>query len=107
LSPDDPRSGAVAAFGVDQPIPRFGLPLNEGQTVSLDFNAVYHQTFNAQPAFGLAVDYAVEPAGMADDYNARDQAAIRARMRAVAAHVAAGDDLRAGPFAAENTAESE
>jgi hypothetical protein len=81
--PDEPESAAIAAFDVDQPIPDLSIPLNRGEYLTFDFNTVYHQTFRAQPAFGLAVNYAAAPEVVERDYNQRDQAAIAARMLTV------------------------
>ncbi|MDX1992302.1 MAG: DUF4058 family protein [bacterium] len=81
--PDEPQSAAIAAFDVDQPIPMLSIPLNRGDMLHFDFNVVYHQTFRAQPAFGLAVNYATAPEAVERDYNERDQRAIAARMLTV------------------------
>ena len=83
LPPDEPESGAIAAFDVDQPVPSLRIPLNDQNRFTFDFNSVYHQTFAAQPAFGLAVDYTVPPTSAKRDYNQRDQIRIAARMLTV------------------------
>jgi hypothetical protein len=98
LPPDDPHSGAVAAFDVDQPVPTLSIPLNRGEHLTFDFNAVYHQTFRAQPAFGMAVNYAAAPEGVEQDYNARDRLAIAARMLTVQKLKRDGIDLSNGPY---------
>jgi hypothetical protein len=96
--PDDPQSGAIAAFDVDQPIPAFSIPLNRGEYLTFDFNAVYHQTFRAQPAFGFAVNYAAAPEEVERDYNLRDQTAIAARMLTVQKLHREGTNLAQGPY---------
>lgn len=83
LPPDEPESGAIAAFDVDQPIPSLSIPLNRADHFTFDFNSIYHQTFAAQPAFGLAVDYIMPPTAAKRDYNQRDQIRIAARMLTV------------------------
>lgn len=98
LPPDDLHSGAIAAFAVDQPIPALSIPLSPGAALTFDFNAVYHQTFKAQPAFGMAVNYAAPPAAMEEDYNQRDRQAITSRMLTVQHLVDAGVNLDDGPF---------
>lgn len=98
IPPDDPRSGAIAPFTVDQPIPALMIPLNPDTSFTFDFNAVYHQTFKAQPAFGMAVNYAAPPIAMNEDYNQRDQEAIRARMDTLQRLVESGINLADGPY---------
>lgn len=98
LPPDDDHSAAIAAFAVDEPIPSLTIPLNHGDAVTCDFNAVYHQTFRAQPAFGMAVNYAAAPLDWASDYNTRDQQAIAARMLTVQQARRDGLSLNDGPY---------
>ena len=93
LPPDSPESGAIASFAVDQPIPSLNIPLNHGDTLTFDFNAVYQQTFRAQPAFGLVVDYAIAPESVEEDYNRRDQTTIAARMLTVQQSARDGHNL--------------
>jgi hypothetical protein len=95
---DEPESAAIAAFDVDQPIPALSIPLNRGEYFTFDFNAVYHQTFRAQPAFGMAVNYAAAPEAVERNYNLRDQAAIAARMLTVQKLQRQGVNLAAGPY---------
>jgi hypothetical protein len=95
---DDPQSGGVASFSVDQPIPMLKIPLNHGDHVLCDFGSVYRHTFEAQPAFSDQVDYSRPPVNAAADYNARDLRAIAARMLTVQALAARGVDLMQGPF---------
>lgn len=94
---DEPESAAIAAFDVDQPIPALSIPLNRGEYLTFDFNTVYHQTFRAQPAFGMAVNYAAAPEAVERDYNLRDQAAIAARMLTVQKLHREGANLTQGP----------
>jgi hypothetical protein len=96
--PDEPESAAIAAFDVDQPIPVISIPLNRGEYLTFDFNAVYHQTFRAQPAFGFAVNYAAAPEAVERDYNLRDQTAIAARMLTVQKMQREGINLADGPY---------
>jgi hypothetical protein len=98
LPPDDPQSGAIAAFAVDEPIPSLRIPLNRGEQLTFDFNMVYHQTFRAQPAFGMAVNYAAAPEAVERDYNVRDQAAIAARMLTIQKLQREGVNLANGPY---------
>jgi len=98
LPPDDERSGAIAAFDVDEPIPAMRIPLNRGDHLTFDFNAGYHQTFQAQPAFGMAVNYAAAPEGVEQDYNRRDRLAIAARMLTVQKLQREGVNLANGPY---------
>lgn len=96
--PDDPQSAAIAAFGVDQPIPALSIPLNRDEHLNFDFNAVYHLTFRAQPAFGMAVNYAAPPPAVERDYNTRDRLAIAARMLTVQKLQREGADLTDAPY---------
>jgi hypothetical protein len=98
LPPDDERSGAIAALDVDEQIPAMRIPLNRGDHLIFDFNAVYHQTFQAQPAFGLAVNYGTAPEGVEQDYNTRDRLAIAARMLTVQKLQREGVALADGPY---------
>jgi hypothetical protein len=98
LPPDEPESAAIAAFDVDQPIPALSIPLNRGEYFTFDFNAIYHQTFRAQPAFGMAVNYAAAPEAVERNYNLRDQAAIAARMLTVQKLHREGANLTQGPY---------
>jgi hypothetical protein len=100
--PDEPESAAIAAFDVDQPIPTLSIPLNRGEYLTFDFNTVYHQTFRAQPAFGLAVNYAAAPEAVERDYNLRDQTAIAARMLTVQKLHREGVNLAEGPYPADS-----
>ncbi len=95
---DEPESAAIAAFDVDQPIPALSIPLNRGEYLTFDFNAVYLQTFRAQPAFGFAVNYATAPKAVERDYNLRDQSAIAARMLTVQKMQRERVDLTQGPY---------
>jgi hypothetical protein len=96
--PDEPESAAIATFDVDQPIPALSIPLNRGEYFTFDFNAVYHQTFRAQPAFGMAVNYAAAPEAVERDYNLRDQTALAARMLTVQKLHREGVNLAEGPY---------
>jgi Protein of unknown function (DUF4058) len=97
LPHDDERSGAIAAFDVDQPIPLIPIPLNHGDHLTCDFNAVYHQTFRVQPAYSLAVNYFNAPENVEQDYNLRDRVAIAARMITVQQLAQAGVNVAESP----------
>jgi hypothetical protein len=51
----------VYGFDVDMPIPAVNIPLADEDTLLLDFQAVYNQTFESLPAYGQRVDYAQLP----------------------------------------------
>lgn len=70
-------------FGVDIPIPTIDIPLARGETIPVNFGAVYHDTLNSLAAFSEPVDYAALPERF-DSYHPADQERIRRRMAAVA-----------------------
>jgi len=75
-----PGETHVYGFHVDDPIPVIAVPLLDDDTVTVDFGAVYQQTYALDPSYsGQYVDYAQEPINMVA-YSADDQARIRAVM---------------------------
>jgi hypothetical protein len=97
------ESVALASFSVDEPIPVFVAPLSGHERLTFDLNEGYHQTFRLQPGFGRRIDYARPPTNVLDDYNAREQLAIAARMLTVQGLAAQGVDLSLGPFPVDPT----
>jgi hypothetical protein len=73
----------VYAFDVSAQIPTVSIPLVNDETVALDFNAVYQQTFEQVKVFRLLIDYAQEPVNFSS-YSLRDQASIKQRMIEIA-----------------------
>lgn len=84
----DPRPSLAAGttafygFNVDEIIPTLNIPLLDDEHFALDFNVVYHQTFESLPAYSQRVDYERLPEKF-DTYSAVDQTAVRERMRLV------------------------
>lgn len=76
------EDGKTDIYGtsVDHPLPTIPLPLSDGDTINLDFNAVYQNTADSRRAFRLVVDYASDPVNV-DQYTEADQARIRALMQ--------------------------
>lgn len=70
------------AFPVDSPIPALSLPMGAGQTVRVEWQSVYDETFRSLRAYSQRVDYAERPPRF-DRYSSEDQARILARMSAV------------------------
>jgi hypothetical protein len=73
----------VYGFGVDDPLPIIAIPLADADYVTLDFGAVYHQTFASLKLFRLIVDYEQAPEHF-ERYSEADQALIRQRMATIA-----------------------
>lgn len=84
LPQPSPFAGKVYVYGVvvDQRLPRIDIPLAGDDTVRVDFNTVYNQTFERMVAFQLIVDYAADPMNF-DRYTPDDQAKIRAILDAI------------------------
>lgn len=101
----DPRPSIQAGkaffylFDVDAPMPRFDIPLDQGQKVAaFDLNSVYNLTFENSPALQRLVNYEERPAAF-HTYSAADQARILARMETVVAMYRQGKNLDLeGPF---------
>lgn len=79
-------------FRVDAPIPTLAIPLAGAETVGVDFDGVYQQTFGNLAAYSLRVDYEQYPLNFAS-YAPTDQQCIQARMSAVQQAIAQGVDL--------------
>jgi Protein of unknown function (DUF4058) len=62
-------------FGIDVPIPTLNIPLDDDNTFVVDFNAVYHLTYESMKSYSLRVDYGQQPAHF-DAYTPDDQARI-------------------------------
>lgn len=90
---------AMYGFAVDHPIPAITIPLAREETITLDLNLVYQQTFHSLRAYSQRVDYAVLPERF-DTYSPVDQGAIRRRMTVIQQKLSDGVDLETGPFAA-------
>jgi len=69
-------------FSVDDPIPMIDIPLAGEESLSLDFGAVYNQTFVSLGAYSHRVDYEQLPENF-QSYNEADQERIREVMRRV------------------------
>jgi hypothetical protein len=69
---------------VDQPLPTLPIPLGNNESFMLDFNTVYHETYNSINAYSYRVDYARLPE-RAETYSTDDLARIQTRMATVAA----------------------
>jgi hypothetical protein len=85
----DPRPSVSKGFtlvyskGVIDRLPSIDIPLEDKDTVKLDFNEVYQHTFSQRP-FREEVDYTQEPIHFAS-YSENDQQAIREHMTQIAA----------------------
>jgi hypothetical protein len=96
ITVSDPRrrqdEKQVRSFGfrVDDPIPTLLIPLTDEETISVDFGAVYDETFE-KGRRGNQVDYALPPENL-DSYAPIDQQRIIARMHAVSGLVQQSDD---------------
>ncbi len=86
-------------FDVDEPIPKFDIPLDEGRHISqFDLNQVYQYTFERAPDLIMDTDYETPPVHI-ETYTEADQARIQRRMLLVIKMRAAGHDLDQGaPF---------
>ena len=76
--PQDAKSVFVYGFAVNELIPTLTIPLLGSDSVTLDFGAVYHETFR-DGRWGNRVDYAEEPHRF-DTYSLADQQRIRERI---------------------------
>lgn len=92
---------AMYGFAVDQPIPAITIPLAGDETMTLDLNTVYQQTFHSLRAYSQRVDYAELPERFAS-YSQNDQDTIKRRMALIQQKLAEGVDLETGPFAASD-----
>jgi hypothetical protein len=79
-----PKRGQFRAygFGVDVPIPKIALPLADEDTVEVDFNLVYNQTFEYSALFALTIDYAQDPPHF-ERYSPEDRARISALLNRI------------------------
>jgi hypothetical protein len=86
-------------FDVDQPIPRFDIPLNQGQLVKdFDLGAVYNHTFEVSPLLNEQADYDIFPQNLTS-YSRADRSRIGDRVRMVQHLEETGSNLdREGPF---------
>ncbi len=81
---NDPRPDVASGkaklhgFGVNVPFPIVKIPLAGSESLTFDFGAVYHHTFECGRR-GMLVDYAVLPERF-ETYSAEDQEQIRAVM---------------------------
>jgi hypothetical protein len=93
------EAGVSATYGfpVDTPLPTIGIPLLNDTSISLNFDAVYQQTFSSMKAYSLRVDYEALPERF-DSYGAADQERIRRRMAAVQEAYRNRLNLEEGPF---------
>jgi hypothetical protein len=86
----DPRPSLQEAVAglyqieVDQPLPHIVIPLSGTDTVRLDLQAAYHQTFNSNRFYGLTVNYA-EPPLRFDTYAPADRTRIQRLMQQMSA----------------------
>jgi hypothetical protein len=78
------EAGIAATYGVavDQPLPVITVPLLDEDTLTVDFNGIYHRTFGSLSTYGNRVDYDIEPWHMAR-YSSADQDRFRAVMARV------------------------
>ncbi|MDZ4765980.1 MAG: DUF4058 family protein [Chloroflexota bacterium] len=74
----------VYGFGVDVSMPTVYVPLKDADLIRFNFGAAYNAAFSRFAAFGDRVDYRQLPPNI-ESYTPDDQAAIRARMAALAA----------------------
>jgi hypothetical protein len=74
----------IYSFGVFDPIPALDIPLAGGDTVRVDFGAVYNRTFESSRLFRRLVDYVQEPVNF-DAYSEADQERIQAKMAEITA----------------------
>lgn len=81
----------IYAFHVDEPIPMITIPLAESDSIEVDLNAVYNETFESLVAYSYRVNYEQLPDNF-DTYNPEDQVRIRARMAEVTGRYKAGDE---------------
>lgn len=65
-------------FGIQEPLPCIPIPLAERESITIDFNPIYQQTFVSRRYANL-LNYGQSPARM-DTYRTEDQAYIQQRM---------------------------
>lgn len=87
-------------FRIDASIPLIDIPLVGSDRFTLDFGAVYNQTFGALAAYQARVDYEKPPEDM-DTYSSDDQERIWRRMEIVQTIYQRGINLDSGPFTYE------
>ncbi|MBI1279301.1 MAG: DUF4058 family protein [Anaerolineaceae bacterium] len=77
----DLQLGRTQEFGfhVDQAIPTVKIPLKGTDSITVNFQTVYNQTYESIKVFSYRVDYDSLPVGM-DNYDATDQKQILAVM---------------------------
>jgi hypothetical protein len=86
----DPRPGVrqgktrVFGFGLDEPLPVITVPLDEQDTIDVDFNQVYQQTVTERRIFLKLIRYDIEPERI-ETYNQRERDFIRQKMKDIAA----------------------
>ena len=88
-------------IGVDDAILTIDIPLAGDDALSLDFGAVYNETYRSLTAYSYRVDYEQLPEHF-DAYNEMDQKRIRRRMQIVLNAHQQGLNLEDGPFQGEN-----
>lgn len=86
----------VYEFDVDTPIPSATLPLNYGNRLDFDFNAVYHKHFE-EALLGYGCDYSELPMNF-DRYSPADQVRILTRMLTVLQAAQENRDLEQAPL---------
>jgi hypothetical protein len=77
----------IYGFAVDEDIPTIAVPLEGSDSVAVDFNTVYHQTFLSTNAYSLRANYEQLPLNF-DRYTETDQERIRAVMERARAEAA-------------------
>lgn len=88
---NDPRPSVddgltdVFSFGIFDLPPTIAIPLDNGDVVTIDFGAIYHETFESSRFFReVLVDYTQEPVNFTS-YTEADQQAIQEHMAQIAA----------------------
>lgn len=72
----------IYGFYVADKIPTINIPLAGADVVTIDFNAIYHFTFNNGKFFIILVDYAQDPPEL-DKYSAVDKTFIEKHLRII------------------------
>lgn len=83
----------IEAFDVDDPIPALTIQLSDNDSITVDFNHIYHKAFEDFVYGPMHVDYTTLPLNF-DRYSPADQARIARRILAV---LSASDDQRQHP----------
>ncbi|MBC7869483.1 MAG: DUF4058 family protein [Chitinophagaceae bacterium] len=73
----------IYGFGINDALPLVAIPLGAVETLALDFNELYHKTFEGMRIFSMLTDYEQLPVNF-DRYTAADQVLIQARMAEIA-----------------------